>query len=166
VLTDLQQVGRAMKDGKLRGTDLCMQHEFAPPRELADICREHFSLRRLCDPVGAYASLAASAGGILLAVLYVIGWFVGLAGAGQKFLLMGVFGILGVALTPTVIGLFVVYLIAGACGVPLLWAYLGTLAAALVGVVIFFVGRAIGYGVGVVAGKLIRLQERRLVRWD
>lgn len=60
--------------GRFKPEDACLRHEYAPPVALRKACDEHFALRRLYDPVGAWrdrVGVCAGVGLIVLAVLCV-----------------------------------------------------------------------------------------------
>ena len=163
----LESLVAAMKAGKVGPVDTCVQHEFGVPGTLRETCKRHPALRKLYDPVGVYCSSAAIGTGVAFAAIYLVAWFVGgLIQWGGAFLLFALFGVLGAALTPTFIGLLIVYIIARACGIPLLGAYLGVLLVALTTVVAFGIGAGLAYGVTRVIAGLTGLHRRRVVAWD
>ncbi len=74
-------------------------------------------------------------------------------------------GFLGVVLTPTGIGLYVVYVIAVSMGIPLLGAYLGVILAVVLGIGVFFLGTSIGSGIGRVVGTVSNINAKRRAVW-
>ena len=166
VLTGVNRIAQAICAGQLHPNDTCREHEFAPPRPLREACDEHFALHILYDPKAAYIKRAGEIGGIALLIMYLVAHVVGgIISMGGTYILAAVFGIAAVLLTPTVIGLFIVYIIAKACGIPLLGAYLGVLIIAIIGVIFYFIGVGIGRGVMALLVRPLKLERKRAVNW-
>lgn len=169
---ELHYIGRdkitdAITNNKVKGIDICYSFKFSPIRTLKEVCDEHFSLRKLYDPVGAYSSQVGVIIGFIFLAIYLIGWLIGgIIKLGSPFLLYALFGILAVVLTPTVIGLFIVYLIASSVGVPLLGAYLGVLFVVISAAAAFGIGYGLGYGIMRLISKIIKLENKRVVDWS
>ncbi len=156
-----------IRNGRVGPDTACVLHEFAPPIPLREACDEHVALRRLYDPVGVWMRRGGEVFGALFCALYVVGHVVGgLMIMGTQYLLVALFGVLAVALTPTVVGLFIVYVIARGMGIPLLGAYVGVLLVVLSAGLVFFLGSFAGKGLAWLAAKVAGVERRRVVGWD
>lgn len=146
-LSGLQELSEAINTGRVAGKDLCMVHRLAPPEVLKEACDRHYDIRRLYDPIGAYSARAFGVSVFTLGVLYALSSIVWAIVQGWGLFLL--FGLLGIILTPTIVGLIIVYFIAAFCGVPLLPAYFGVLLGlillALVSVIVGLLGGGIVY---------------------
>ena len=164
---DRNKIAEDMSNNKIRGTDKCYTYKFAPVRKFLKICSKNFSLRKLYDPVGAYSNRVGKILGYIFVVIYLTGVIIGgILKMGSPFLLYALFGILGVALTITVIGLFIVYLIVRAVGISLLGAYLGVLLVAIASFISFGIGYGLGYGITWLLLKISKLEKKRAVNWS
>lgn len=157
----------AITNGEVVAGDACTAHAFAPREKLRTVCDRHFALRKLYDPVGAWVEHVGDITGATLVILFILASIIrGLWTMGGTFLLSAIFGIAAVFLTPTVLGLFVVYLIARACHVPLLWPYFGVLLAVLICAILFFLGKGLGRLTMFIIAKLTSLNAKRVVLWE
>jgi hypothetical protein len=164
---NLESLTAAITKGEVAQSDACTTHAFAPRKELREVCDPHFALRNLYDPVGAWVARVGGATGATFVVLYLLACLIrGLATMGASFLLYVLLGAAAVLLTPTIIGLFIVYLIARACEAPLLWAYLGVLLGGLVGYGLFLLGNGIGRVTMYIIAKLTGMERKRTVIWE
>lgn len=162
----LDDIVSGITSGRFRPDDISASHEFAPWRSLRKMCDEHFKLRKLYDPLGAYTFQVGMIVGCTFFVLFLIGHLIhGLMGMGGTYLLWALFGILGFVLAPTIIGLVIVYFIAGACGVPLHFACLGVFVVSVMASLAGLIGGGIGYGVTWVVAKATGLEGKRTVNW-
>jgi hypothetical protein len=162
----IESLGAAIEKGDAGKDDQCTVHNFAPKKKFRELCDQHFALRKLYDPVGAWVERVGDITGTSLVVLYVLAHIIGgVSAMGGTYILAAIFGILAIVLTPTIIGLFIVYVIAKACHIPLLGAYFGVLLAALIGVGVFFLGRGIGRLTMRIIAKLTALESKRIVTW-
>lgn len=163
----LEDIATRIKSGKFRPDDICAAHSLAPWRKMRDACDEHFELRKLYDPLGAYTRRAGNIVGITFCILYLVGHvIVGLMTMGGTYLLAAIFGILAVVLTPTIIGLGIMMVIARACGIPLLGAYIGVLLIGLTAALAYLIGMGIGHGATWVFAKATGVEGRRTVNWN
>ena len=170
IFRGLQHLSRAIVSGELDQTDTCKVHKFAPSTSLREACDQHSVLRKLYNPERVFCRRASLVLGITFAVAYLVAAIItGLTTMGGTFLAYLLFGILGVVLTPTIIGLFVLYVIAVACGMSvglLIGACLGVALGALIAGASFLVGCGVGYVAGLTLAKLLGLQRKRAVCWD
>jgi len=159
----MEDLVAAMNSGKVLPGDSCMEHALAVPRDLKRSCDERLELRKLYDPVAAYTRKGGIVTGVVLAVAYIVSVPIyGVMQNGGAFLLWLAFGLAGVVLTPTVIGLFIVYFVATACGVSLVGAYLGVLLGMLICFGVFLVGVGLGCGAVRVLGATLGLRKRAM----
>jgi len=164
---NLESLGAAIAKAEATKDDEYTMHRFTPKKKLRYLCDQHFALRKLYDPVGAWVERVGKITGISFVALYVLATIInGLVAMGGTFLLAVIFGIFAIVLTPTGIGLFIVYVIARACNIPLLWSYFGVLLGCIIGVGVFFLGRGIGVLTMHIIAKLTALENKRVVTWE
>jgi hypothetical protein len=162
----IDDIAARMARGAVKAGDLCAPHVLAPWREMRKACDGHFALRKLYDPVGAYSvQVGLIVGGTLAGLFLIAHFIVGVMTMGGTYLLAALFGVLAIALTPTVVGLIVLIVVARACGIPLLGAVLGVGLVLLTAVIMFFIGMGIGYGITWVIATLAGAHKRRAVSW-
>jgi uncharacterized protein YbaR (Trm112 family) len=160
--SNLNDLADDITNNKVKGSDLCNTFEYSPIRSLKEVCNRHFSLRKLYDPIGAYSPKVGKIVGSIFLVIYLTVWLIGgIMKLGTPFLLYALFGILAVGLTPTVIGVFIVYFIARSVGVHLIYPYLGVLLVGFTSAASFGIGYGLGYGVMRLLSKIIRLKNTR-----
>jgi hypothetical protein len=163
----LEDMVTRITSGRCRPDDICAAHSLAPWRKMRDACDEHFELRKLYDPLGVYTHRAGNIVGVTFGILYLVGNVIGgLMTMGGTYLLVAIFGILGVVLTPTIIGLVIVYFIARVCGISLLWAYIGVVLTVLGACLAYLIGMGIGRGATWVFAKATGIEGRRTVNWN
>jgi hypothetical protein len=163
---NLDSIGAAIAKGDAGKDDECTVHKFAPKKKFRELCDKHFALRKLYDPVGAWVERIGDITGTSLVILYILAHIIGgVSAMGGTYILAAIFGILAIVLTPTIIGLFIVYVIAKACNIPLLGAYFGVLLAGLIGVGVFFLGRGVGRLAMRIIAKVTALERKRVVVW-
>jgi len=163
---NLESIGASIAKGDARKDDECTVHKFAPKKKFRELCDKHFVLRKLYDPVEAWVERIGDITGTSLVILYILAHIIGgVSVMGGTYILAAIFGILAIVLTPTIIGLFIVYVIAKACNIPLLGAYFGVLLAVLIGVGVFFLGRSVGRLAMRIIAKLTALERKRVVVW-
>jgi len=166
-LKNHDEIKEAILNKTIDGSNLCYSYKFSSISSLREVCNDHFSLRKLYDPVGAYSPKVSKFFGIVFIVLHLIAWLTGgIIKLGSPFLLYALFGILAVVLTPTVIGLFIVYLIARSVGVPLLGSYLGVLLFCITTAISFGIGYGLGHVIMWFVAKIIKLDDKKVVDWD
>jgi DNA-directed RNA polymerase subunit M/transcription elongation factor TFIIS len=163
----LSDVVARITDGTFGPNDDCAVHESAPWRKLRDVCDEYFDVRKLYDPVGASSERAGNIIGVTLCVLYLVAHVVyGAMVMGSAYIVAAVCGILAVVLTPTIIGLIIVYVVAKAFGIPLLGAYIGVILVALTAALVFWIGCGVGRGVMGMIARATDLEAKRVVMWQ